>query len=275
MKGLYRKVASRAGVESLPAAWEAGDRRAFAAARARCTDGIVLDRSLSGAAHRVLVLCLQHMNANERWSCFVSIPKLAEEAGCSRATCWRAIGDADGVHILTKRGTISRGHSRHDVTFITIHPRYSHKAGRESPRGEQKSEENQQPRHVTPDNPRPRAAINDPRSAIDAIDRVYDRIEQIAKVSALIPSEENEPSKVSNTIQQGLKSETTTSQKREVNLPSRTSINKPSKFLDWRGKERKIGDCLDGDLQSAILRLGEGVRKNSGANQTAATGATT
>jgi hypothetical protein len=64
------------------------------------------------------------MNAAERWSCYVSIPKLAQEADCSDKTCWRAIHDAEGVHILSKRGTLSTAHGRHDVTFITIRPRY-------------------------------------------------------------------------------------------------------------------------------------------------------
>jgi hypothetical protein len=123
-RGFYRKQHARAEADAQPCAWELGDARSFAGARSRCLEGIVLDPKLSGAEHRALCLCLRHMNAGERWSCFISIPKLAVEAGCSKATCWRALHDADGTHILTRRGTRSSAHGGHDVTFVTIHPRY-------------------------------------------------------------------------------------------------------------------------------------------------------
>lgn len=123
-KGVYQKQNARGEASALPCAWELNDARSFAAARSRCLESIVLDPNLSGAEHRALCLCLRHMNAGERWSCFISIPKLAKEAGCSKATCWRALHDADGTHILTRRGTRSTAHGGHDVTFVTIHPRY-------------------------------------------------------------------------------------------------------------------------------------------------------
>jgi hypothetical protein len=111
------------------------------------------------------------MNADERWSCFVSIPKLAEEADCSVATCWRAISKADGLHILTDRGTRSTAHSRHDVTFITIHPNY--------------------------------------------------------KLSNLRPSETESSTKLSDMLEQGLKSEKTSSQICEENFLIRTPFKEP------------------------------------------------
>jgi hypothetical protein len=183
-RGFYRKQHARAEADAQPCAWELGDARSFAAARSRCLEGIVLDRNLSGAEHRALCLCLRHMNAGERWSCFISIPKLAKETGCSKATCWRALHDADGTHILTRRGTRSSAHGRHDVTFVTIHPRY--------------------------------------------------------KLSNLRPSETERGSKLSNLSGQGLKIETTRSQKCEENFLQGTSINKPpDQSYYWKHLEEK------------------------------------
>jgi hypothetical protein len=142
MRGRYRKREARVEGDNLACAWTLGDARSFAGARSRCLEGIVFDPKLSGAQHRVLAHCLKHMNAGARWSCFVSIPRLAEEAECSETTCWRALHDADGTHILTKRGT----HACHDVTFVTIHPNYklSNLRSCESKKGDKLSNLNEQ-----------------------------------------------------------------------------------------------------------------------------------
>jgi hypothetical protein len=122
-RGIYRNKGSRSAAISLPAAWEIGDRSSFAGARARAMRGICLDLDLGSSEKAVLAVALDHMNADERWSCFASISRLAEEAGVKPATCWRAIGKADGKHILTKRAPRIKG-SKFGVTHITIHPNY-------------------------------------------------------------------------------------------------------------------------------------------------------
>jgi hypothetical protein len=83
--------------------------------------GIASDPGLGGKEKAALAACLDRMNANKRWSCFARIETIAETAGCSMRTVWRAIGKADGVHILTDR---EKGKAGRDKTIITIHPNY-------------------------------------------------------------------------------------------------------------------------------------------------------
>ena len=92
----------------------------FNAVRARAVRGISKDPGLSGKEKAVLTAAVDRMNADNRWSCFASIEKLAKDARCSEATAWRAIGRADQVHILTKRAKPPK--SKRDATLITIHP---------------------------------------------------------------------------------------------------------------------------------------------------------
>jgi hypothetical protein len=94
---LYGKRELRAA--SLPPAWQVGDRKSFMAARAQALWAILRDH---------------HMNPNELWSSFASIPKIAEKSGVSESGCWKAIKRADGKHIATKR----KGKS----TYITLYP---------------------------------------------------------------------------------------------------------------------------------------------------------
>ncbi len=122
-RGLYRKRDQRAAALALPQAWQIGNRKSFAAARARAVRGIALDLGLSSREKAALVKCLDHMNAGERWSCFASIPTIAKEVGVDKSTVWRAICRADGKHILTKRGRRTTG-SKYPATNITIHPNY-------------------------------------------------------------------------------------------------------------------------------------------------------
>lgn len=96
-RGLYGKRELRAA--SLPPAWQVGDRKSFMAARAQALWAILRDH---------------HMNPNELWSSFASIPKIAEKSGVSESGCWKAIKRADGKHIATKR----KGKS----TYITLYP---------------------------------------------------------------------------------------------------------------------------------------------------------
>jgi len=122
-RGVYRKAAERSSSASAPPAWEIGDKKSFAAARARAMRGILGDLELHGHEKAALAACFDHMNADSQWSCWASIQTRAEEAGVSRATCWRAIGRADGKHILTQRGQRIRG-SQYVLTLITLHPNY-------------------------------------------------------------------------------------------------------------------------------------------------------
>src|SRR5215472_14551028 len=78
-RGLYGKRELRAA--SLPPAWQVGDRKSFMAARAQALWAILRDH---------------HMNPNELWSSFASIPKIAEKSGVSESGCWKAIKRADG-----------------------------------------------------------------------------------------------------------------------------------------------------------------------------------
>lgn len=98
-RGIYSKKAEREAAGALPCAWTIGDRRSFYAARARLQRGLLGALDLHGREKAALGAALDHMHANERWSCYASIPLLAQESGVSEATCWRAIGKADGKYI--------------------------------------------------------------------------------------------------------------------------------------------------------------------------------
>jgi len=111
-RGVYGKRELR--VVTLPPAWQIRDRKSFMAARALSLWAILRDLTLSGRDKAVLAVCIHHMNPNEQWSCFASIPKIAEESGVSESGCWKAIKRADGKHIATQR----RGKS----TYITLYP---------------------------------------------------------------------------------------------------------------------------------------------------------
>jgi hypothetical protein len=84
------------------------------AVRARVLWAILGDLKLSGHHKAALATCIRHMNPNEQWSCFASIPKIAAESGVSESVCWEGIRRADGRHIATKR----KGKS----TYITLYP---------------------------------------------------------------------------------------------------------------------------------------------------------
>ena len=84
------------------------------AARAHTLWAILADLKLSGRDKAVLAASVRHMNPNERWSCFASIPKLAAESGVSESGCWKAIKRADGIHIATRR--------QGKLTYITLYP---------------------------------------------------------------------------------------------------------------------------------------------------------
>ena len=122
-RGIYRKREQRAAALALPPAWEIGNRESFYAARARAQRAIMGDLSLTRRDVAVLAVCLDHMNPNERWSCFASIGLISGELGASTSGCWRAIFKADGKHILTKRSKRSAG-SQYAATHITLHPNY-------------------------------------------------------------------------------------------------------------------------------------------------------
>lgn len=120
-RGVYRKKAARQASRKMPCAWDIGDRTMFAGARSRAMKGIAADPGLGGKEKAALAACLDRMNAKERWSCFMRIETIAKIAGCSKATVWRALEKADGVHILTDREKRETGYDR---TIITIHPNY-------------------------------------------------------------------------------------------------------------------------------------------------------
>ena len=117
--GVYRKKESRN--PDVPCAWEIGNASSFAKARSIAMERVCLDPNLGGKAKVVLANCLKRMNCHEQWSCFVSIPLLAEDSGTHPATCWRAIHDADGVYIATKLEWRSDSQP-YPSTHITIHP---------------------------------------------------------------------------------------------------------------------------------------------------------
>jgi hypothetical protein len=129
--GVYRKKESRN--PDVPCAWEIGNASSFAKARSIAMESICLDSNLSGKAKAVLAHCLKRMNCREQWSCFVSIPLLAEDSETSEATCWRAIHDADGKYIATKTERRSRN-QRNPSTHITIHPRLANMRAMEGAR---------------------------------------------------------------------------------------------------------------------------------------------
>src|SRR5262245_33784146 len=120
--GVYRKKASRN--PDVPPAWEIGNASSFAKARSIAMERVCLDPKLGGKAKVVLANCLKRMNCHEQWSCFVSIPLLAEDSGTHEATCWRAIHDADGVYIATKLEWRSDS-QQYPSTHITIHPNFT------------------------------------------------------------------------------------------------------------------------------------------------------
>jgi hypothetical protein len=117
--GIYRKKENRNS--DVPPAWEIGNASSFAKARSIAMERICLDPELGGKAKAVLAHCLKRMNYWDQWSCFVSIPVLAEDSGVHEATCWRAIHDADGIYIATKAEWRS-GNQQYPSTHITIHP---------------------------------------------------------------------------------------------------------------------------------------------------------
>jgi hypothetical protein len=121
--GVYRKKENRN--PDVPPAWEIGNASSFAKARSIAMERICLDPDLGGKAKAVLAHSLKRMNHWDQWSCFVSIPVLAEDAGAHPATCWRAIHDADGVYISTKVDWRS-GNQQYPSTHITIHPDITH-----------------------------------------------------------------------------------------------------------------------------------------------------
>jgi hypothetical protein len=118
----------RAAALDLPPAWKIGDRKSFAAARARAFRGILGDLDLTGKEKASLAAALDHMNANERWSCFAAIKTIAREAGVAKSTVWSAIGKVDGKHILTKREKRKSG-NQYASTYITLHPNYVRERG--------------------------------------------------------------------------------------------------------------------------------------------------
>jgi hypothetical protein len=120
-RGVYRKKKDRAAAENMQCAWTIGDRNSFYAARARAIRAILGDLNLTGHDKAVLGVAIDHMNPDERWSCYASIELMAQESGVSASTCWRAIGKADGKHILTKRNKRRAG-SQYASTHITLHP---------------------------------------------------------------------------------------------------------------------------------------------------------
>ena len=131
-RGIYRKRGQRAAAEAQPCAWKIGDRKSFNVAKARTNRGILGDPNLSGHEKAALAAGIDHMNEKERWSCFISIDTMSKESGASRRVCWRAIGKADGKHILTRRGKRPT-RSKYAVVYITIHPNYMHTHALNSP----------------------------------------------------------------------------------------------------------------------------------------------
>jgi hypothetical protein len=124
-RGVYRKKAARRASLDMPCAWPIGDKRMFNAVRARAVRGIGKDPGLGSKEKAILIAAIDHMNADERWSCWTSPKRLAREVGCHPATAWRAIEKADGIHILTQRGAAGKST---DSTLITVHPNYKLKA---------------------------------------------------------------------------------------------------------------------------------------------------
>jgi len=122
-KRTYSKQAEREAAKSLPPAWKIGDRKSFAATRARVMAAICRDGSLSGKAKAVLSTCIEHMNHENQLSCYCAMPTIAKEAGVGLATCWRTIRKAEGNYIVTRRGKRYRDHG-YTATEITIHPRF-------------------------------------------------------------------------------------------------------------------------------------------------------
>jgi hypothetical protein len=87
-RGKYTKQAEREGAKNLPCAWKIGNRKSFAAARARAIAAICRDTSLSGRAKSVLAACIDHMNPGQQFSCFAAMPSIAKEVGVNVVTCW-------------------------------------------------------------------------------------------------------------------------------------------------------------------------------------------
>lgn len=123
-RGKYTKQAEREAAKSLPPAWKIGDRKSFAAARARVMTAICGDACLSGKAKAVLSACIEHMNPDSQFSCFAAMPSIAKEAGVNVATCWRTINATEGKYIHTRRGKRYRNHG-YTATEITIHSRFA------------------------------------------------------------------------------------------------------------------------------------------------------
>ena len=122
-RGVYGKHDERKAAQVLPCAWVIDDRKSFSAARARAVFAICRDPTLSGSEKSVLAACIDHMNPSLQYSCFAAMPTIAQEVGVHVATCWRAIRETDGKHILTRRGKRYRNWG-YAATEITIHPKY-------------------------------------------------------------------------------------------------------------------------------------------------------
>ena len=122
-RGKYTKHAEREAAKSLPPAWKIGDRKSFAAAKARVVFAICRDATLTGRVKAILAACIDHMNPDNLFSCFAAMPSIAREVGVHVATCWRAISSVDGKYIVTRRGKRRRD-SGYAATEISIHPRF-------------------------------------------------------------------------------------------------------------------------------------------------------
>jgi hypothetical protein len=96
------------------------------AARAHALWGILLDLELSGHDKAALATCIRHLNPNEQWSCFASVPNMAKEARLSKSTFWQAINRAEGRHIASRR----KGKS----TYITLFPKVREREPLEAPK---------------------------------------------------------------------------------------------------------------------------------------------
>jgi hypothetical protein len=126
-RGKYTKQAEREAAKNLPCAWKIGNRKSFAAARARAIAAICRDTSLSGRAKSVLAACIDHMNPGQQFSCFAAMPSIAKEVDANVVTCWRTIRAVEGKYIITRRGKRYRDKG-YTATEISIHPRFAENA---------------------------------------------------------------------------------------------------------------------------------------------------
>src|SRR5215813_14209599 len=80
-RGKYTKQAEREAAKSLPPAWKIGDRKSFAATKARVVFAICRDAALTGRVKAILAACIDHMNPDNLFSCFAAMPSIAKEVG--------------------------------------------------------------------------------------------------------------------------------------------------------------------------------------------------